>query len=129
MCGIFAYLNYCVARDRKFVVDTLLNGLKRLEYRGYDSAGVAIDGDSNVGESTAIALIKQRGKVAALEQTINAQVIILLSLMLILNYLQSLDWSKKFETHLGIAHTRWATHGPPNEVLDFTQELQLSCLG
>ena len=39
MCGIFAYLNYCVPRDRKFIVDTLLNGLKRLEYRGYDSAG------------------------------------------------------------------------------------------
>lgn len=37
--GIFAYLNYLVTRDRKFVIDTLIKGLQRLEYRGYDSAG------------------------------------------------------------------------------------------
>ena len=74
MCGIFAYLNYCVPRDRKFVVNCLINGLKRLEYRGYDSAGVAIDGDHIVDDTTAIAIIKQRGKVSALEQTINSQV-------------------------------------------------------
>lgn len=39
MCGIFAYLNYLVEKDRKFIVDTLTSGLSRLEYRGYDSAG------------------------------------------------------------------------------------------
>jgi glucosamine 6-phosphate synthetase-like amidotransferase/phosphosugar isomerase protein len=40
MCGIFAYVNYLVEKDRKFVIDTLLGGLARLEYRGYDSAGM-----------------------------------------------------------------------------------------
>lgn len=43
MCGIFGYLNYLVEKDRKFVVDTLLNGLSRLEYRGYDSAGALVN--------------------------------------------------------------------------------------
>ncbi|KAF5572512.1 GFA1-glucosamine-fructose-6-phosphate transaminase, partial [Fusarium pseudocircinatum] len=51
MCGIFGYINYLVEKDRKFILDTLVNGhllqtgLSRLEYRGYDSAGLAIDGD------------------------------------------------------------------------------------
>jgi hypothetical protein len=40
MCGIFGYVNYLVERDRKYIVDTLLTGLSRLEYRGYDSAGI-----------------------------------------------------------------------------------------
>ena len=39
MCGIFAYLNYLTPKTRKEIVDILINGLKRLEYRGYDSAG------------------------------------------------------------------------------------------
>lgn len=39
MCGIFAYVNYLVEKDREFILNTLLNGLARLEYRGYDSAG------------------------------------------------------------------------------------------
>ena len=45
MCGIFGYVNYLVERDRKFILETLLTGLSRLEYRGYDSAGIACDGD------------------------------------------------------------------------------------
>jgi glucosamine--fructose-6-phosphate aminotransferase (isomerizing) len=45
MCGIFGYLNYLVKRDRRFIVDILVNGLHRLEYRGYDSSGIAFDGD------------------------------------------------------------------------------------
>ena len=39
MCGIFAYLNYLTPVERKHIVELLINGLKRLEYRGYDSAG------------------------------------------------------------------------------------------
>lgn len=45
MCGIFGYVNYLVERDRKFITNILLTGLSRLEYRGYDSAGIACDGD------------------------------------------------------------------------------------
>ena len=43
MCGIFAYLNYKVNRERRYILQVLFNGLRRLEYRGYDSAGIAID--------------------------------------------------------------------------------------
>ena len=45
MCGIFGYYNYKVSRTRREVLDLLFTGLRRLEYRGYDSAGVAVDGD------------------------------------------------------------------------------------
>ena len=41
MCGIFAYVNHLVEKDRGYILSTLLNGLSRLEYRGYDSAGKA----------------------------------------------------------------------------------------
>jgi glucosamine--fructose-6-phosphate aminotransferase (isomerizing) len=47
MCGIFAYLNHGVVRKRSDLMAMLIGGLKRLEYRGYDSAGIAIDGDKN----------------------------------------------------------------------------------
>eukprot|EP00043_Microstomoeca_roanoka_P017568 m.183981 g.183981 ORF g.183981 m.183981 type:complete len:693 (-) comp16661_c6_seq2:397-2475(-) len=104
MCGIFAYLNHNVDRDRKFIVDTLIKGLKRLEYRGYDSAGIAIDSDtaftSNDGTNS-IAIIRSRGKVQTLEDKA---------------YEQTLDFNRTLSDHLGIAHTRWATHGEPNEV-------------
>lgn len=43
MCGIFAYLNCNVSRERKYILEVLFNGLRRLEYRGYDSAGISID--------------------------------------------------------------------------------------
>lgn len=43
MCGIFAYLNYNVNRERRYILQVLFNGLRRLEYRGYDSAGISID--------------------------------------------------------------------------------------
>lgn len=49
MCGIFAYLNYNVARERRYIMEVLFNGLRRLEYRGYDSAGIAIDADLRQG--------------------------------------------------------------------------------
>lgn len=84
MCGIVGYLGSNGAYE------ILIQGLKRLEYRGYDSAGVALvtcDGSLNVH--------KARGKVANLEQTAAAGCT---------------------EGSLGIAHTRWATHGEPNDI-------------
>ncbi len=84
MCGIVGYLGSNGAYE------ILIQGLKRLEYRGYDSAGVALvtcDGSLNVH--------KARGKVANLEQTAAAGCT---------------------EGSLGIAHTRWATHGEPSDI-------------
>ena len=66
MCGIFAYLNYLTPKTREEVLKTLINGLHRLEYRGYDSAGVGIDAPN----SKDIILLKKQGKVANLEDEI-----------------------------------------------------------
>ncbi|KAJ2370661.1 glutamine--fructose-6-phosphate transaminase (isomerizing), partial [Coemansia sp. RSA 2607] len=91
MCGIFAYLSYFVEKDRRYVTDTLLNGLSRLEYRGYDSSGIAMDGEEN--EDTVI--IKQVGKVSALRALVDSS---------------NLDWNKTYNVQTSISHTRWATH-------------------
>ena len=83
MCGIVGYLG-----DRQ-AYDILIKGLKRLEYRGYDSAGVAMidEGDFR--------LFKCKGKVSDLEDSVG---------------------SKIKTGNVGVGHTRWATHGPPNDV-------------
>ena len=83
MCGIVGYVG------SKEAYPIIIKGLKRLEYRGYDSAGVAI------GNSNGISVIKQKGKVADLEAYIS---------------------DKNTNGSIGIGHTRWATHGVPNQV-------------
>ncbi|MBR6831041.1 MAG: glutamine--fructose-6-phosphate transaminase (isomerizing), partial [Tidjanibacter sp.] len=84
MCGIVGYIG---TRD---AYPILINGLKRLEYRGYDSAGVAL-----VTENGEINLYKCKGKVKNLEEFVS---------------------NSDLSGHVGIAHTRWATHGEPNDV-------------
>lgn len=64
--GIFAYLNYLTPKTRREILDLLVGGLKRQEYRGYDSAGVAFD--SLDGKN--MILVRRSGKVQALEDAI-----------------------------------------------------------
>lgn len=66
IAGIFAYLNYLTPKSRSEVLELLVNGLKRLEYRGYDSTGVAIDAPN--GKDTV--MVKSVGKVKVLEESI-----------------------------------------------------------
>ena len=99
MCGIFAYSNYNCPKSQKEIVDKLLTGLKRLEYRGYDSAGLAIEDGEDVSRTTA-KVFRETGKIANLEGLMAASA-------------KHLHADLVFESHCGIAHTRWATHGPP----------------
>ena len=83
MCGIVGYIG------NKNAQDFLISGLKRLEYRGYDSAGIAtIDEKSQT-------LLRSKGKINNLEEKVS---------------------KNKREDHIGIGHTRWATHGEPSEI-------------
>lgn len=83
MCGIVGYIG------KKEVVPILLEGLSKLEYRGYDSAGVAVCQDGKV------TVRKNKGRLSVLEENLSV---------------------KKISGTLGIGHTRWATHGEPNDV-------------
>ena len=88
MCGIVGYVG------NRPILDTLINGLKRLEYRGYDSAGIAILDDNHID------VIKAKGKVSNLKNAID----------------EIWPVTNKCSATLGIAHTRWATHGLPTEI-------------
>ena len=83
MCGIVGYIG------KKPVYDILINGLKRLEYRGYDSSGVMIHNEKTL-------IKKTKGKVSDLELLFKSP-------------------NEKLGS-IGIGHTRWATHGPPNQI-------------
>jgi glucosamine--fructose-6-phosphate aminotransferase (isomerizing) len=93
MCGIVGYIGSRPARD------IVINGLKRLEYRGYDSAGIAISD----GQRTEI--FKCAGRVRDLEEMVA---------------------NKDFHGTMAMGHTRWATHGEPNEI---NAHPQVSCRG
>lgn len=69
MCGIFAYINYGVPVQQKAVVEKLLNGLRRLEYRGYDSAGIAVDNGPTVNELSQV-VMKSTGKIDKLAEVV-----------------------------------------------------------
>ncbi|KAA0210324.1 MAG: glutamine--fructose-6-phosphate transaminase (isomerizing) [Ignavibacteriaceae bacterium] len=84
MCGIVGYIG------KKNAYQILIDGLKRLEYRGYDSAGISI-----INNNSKIVAFKQKGKVSEVESAID---------------------SSEFTGNIGIGHTRWATHGEPNDV-------------
>ena len=83
MCGIVGYLG------KRQATEVLIDGLSKLEYRGYDSAGVAV----NTGNELAIR--KFKGRLAILAEDLQKNPI---------------------DGHLGIGHTRWATHGEPSDV-------------
>ena len=93
-------------KQRRYIIDTLINGLARLEYRGYDSAGIAFDGGNELTLSDKADLpcrvVREKGKVEELKRMVNE--------------LTDLDWTLEFDTHAAIAHTRWATHGEPSPV-------------
>src|SRR3954454_9229405 len=86
MCGIVAY------GGRKVCQPLLIEGLKRLEYRGYDSAGIAV-----IDDAGQLHLRRAVGRISVLEDKVDAE--------------QPLP-----PAHLGMAHTRWATHGAPTEI-------------
>ncbi|WP_027399199.1 glutamine--fructose-6-phosphate transaminase (isomerizing) [Anaerovorax odorimutans] len=83
MCGIVGYIGDGNATE------IIIDGLKKLEYRGYDSSGIAVYEDHK------ILVEKVKGRIANLEEKIK---------------------DKKFTSHVGIGHTRWATHGAPSDV-------------
>ncbi|EYU27021.1 hypothetical protein MIMGU_mgv1a002348mg [Erythranthe guttata] len=108
MCGIFAYLNFSVTRERRYILEVLFNGLRRLEYRGYDSAGISIDSSFDSSNADAVVVppplvFRQEGNIESLVKSVYQEVAA-----------TDLNLEESFSIHAGIAHTRWATHGEPS---------------
>ena len=83
MCGIVGYVGF------RRAADLILQGLRRLEYRGYDSAGLAV-----LNDAADIRVLKAAGRLARLEALVHEDIP---------------------DSSIGIGHTRWATHGPPTD--------------
>ena len=88
MCGIIGYIG------KEDAVPIIVDGLKKLEYRGYDSAGIAIYGNNGFD------VVKQKGRLAILEERLQTRLL----------------EKKPLFGRLGIGHTRWATHGEPSDI-------------
>ena len=144
MCGIFAYLNCGVPKTKKEIVEKLLVGLKRLEYRGYDSAGFAMDdnekwceddddddeeeegGDKKRHDAKKVIVCREVGKIANLEALARKELFgeddddeneVKASKSKSSNGRKKSSSSiKPLDFCASIAHTRWATHGPPNKI-------------
>lgn len=110
---MFAYVNYGVVRPQQYIVDALITGLRRLEYRGYDSAGIAIDDVTHEPESSGNGaatngnahpatptpvIIKEMGKIDNLAKLVDSKVAEL-----------GFNLQKMVANHAGIAHTRWVS--------------------
>ena len=151
MCGIFAYLNCGVPKTKKEIVEKLLVGLKRLEYRGYDSAGFAMDDDEKWCEdddddeddeegrkkrhnAKKVIVCREVGKIANLEALARKELFgeddddendannnnnnkaSSKSNNSSNGRKKSSSSIKPLDFCASIAHTRWATHGPPNKI-------------
>ena len=90
MCGIVGYVGRSGNDREYFALDVVLEGLRRLEYRGYDSAGIAMYADGEISWR------KKAGKVAELDKELANRPV--------------------SDSVLGIGHTRWATHGGPTDI-------------
>ena len=129
MCGIFAYLNCGVPKTKKEIVEKLLVGLKRLEYRGYDSAGFAMDDndfEDDGGEGKRkkkVIVCREVGKIANLEALARKELfgeddddVENKATKSNSNNGKKSSSIKPLDFCASIAHTRWATHGPPNKI-------------